>query len=57
MTTTIKCGIIVLRKGGEKVKKPNEKELLKLLDTVEKLLIRIISIVGWVRILIDVLGK
>lgn len=49
--------MIVLRKGGEKVKKPNEKELLKLLDTVEKLLIRIISIVGWVRILMDVLGK
>ncbi len=39
------------------MKKPNEKELLKLLDTVEKLLIRIISIVGWVRILMDVLGK
>lgn len=39
------------------MKKPNEKELLKLLDTVEKLLIRIISIVGWVRILMDVLSK
>lgn len=39
------------------MKKPNEKELLKLLDTIEKLLIRIISIVGWVRILMDVLSK
>ena len=39
------------------MKKPNEKELLKQLDTVEKLIIRIISIAGWVRILMDVLGK
>ena len=34
---------------------PNKKELLKLLDTVEKLKIKIISIVGWVKILIDVI--
>ena len=34
---------------------PNKKELLKLLDTAEKLIIKIISIVGWVKILIDVL--
>lgn len=34
---------------------PNKKELLKLLDTVEKLTIKIISIAGWVKILIDVI--
>lgn len=31
------------------------KELFKLLTIVEKLLIRIISIVGWLKILIDML--
>lgn len=34
---------------------PNKKELLKLLDTAEKLIIKIVSIVGWVKILIDVI--
>ena len=34
--------------------KPKKEELNDILDTVEKLLIRIISIVGWVKILIDV---
>ena len=39
------------------MKKPTEKELLKLLETAEKLLIRIISLVGWIKILMDVLSK
>ncbi len=34
---------------------PNKKELLNLLDTVEKLLIKIISVVGWIKILMDIL--
>lgn len=34
---------------------PNKKELLKLMDTVEKLLVKIISIVGWVKILIEII--
>ena len=33
---------------------PDKKELLELLNTAEKLTIKIISIVGWVKILVDV---
>ena len=36
------------------MKKPKKEELNDILDTVEKLLIRTISIVGWIKILIDV---
>lgn len=35
--------------------KGKEKELFKLLDIVEKLLIKVISIVGWIKILIDII--
>ncbi len=37
------------------MKKPNKKELLQWLDTIEKLVIKIVSITGWVKILIDVI--
>lgn len=37
------------------MKKPNKKELLQWLDTIEKLTIRMISVVGWIAILIDVI--
>ncbi len=39
------------------MKKPNKNELLRWLDTIEKLMIKIISIVGWVKILIDVISS
>lgn len=35
--------------------KKQKNELPDILDTIEKLIIRIISIVGWVKILIDVI--
>ena len=38
------------------MKKLNEKKLLDTLETIEKLLIKIISVVGWIKILIDVLS-
>ena len=39
-----------MKDEGEKIKK-----LFKLLMVVEKLLIRLISIVGWLKILIDII--
>ncbi len=36
------------------MKKHKKEELDDILDTVEKLLFRIISIVGWIKILIEV---
>lgn len=36
------------------MKEQTKKELSDLLDTIEKLIIRIISIIGWIKILIDV---
>lgn len=36
------------------MKKHKKEELDDILDTVEKLLVRIISIVGWIKILIEV---
>lgn len=39
------------------MKKPNKNELLQWLDTIEKLMIKIISIAGWVKILMDVIGS
>ena len=38
------------------MKDPKEKELFKLLATIEKLIIKIISIIGWIKILIDVIN-
>lgn len=38
------------------MKKLNKKELLELLATAEKLVIKIISLVGWIKILIDVIS-
>lgn len=35
--------------------KDKEKELFDLLETLEKLLIKIISVVGWLKILIDII--
>lgn len=35
--------------------KKNKKELPEILDNLEKLIIKIISLVGWVKILIDIL--
>lgn len=37
--------------------KKNKKELPEIIDNLEKLIIKIISLVGWVKILIDVLTK
>ena len=48
--------MIIYRKGVKRVKKLNEKKLLDTLETIEKLLIKIISVVGWIKILIDVLS-
>ncbi len=39
------------------MKKPNKNELLRWLDTAEKLVIKIISIVGWIKILMDVIDS
>jgi len=40
----------------KKLKDSKEKELFKLLAIVEKLVIRIISIIGWIKILIDIIN-
>jgi len=37
------------------MKDKKEKELFRLLDTAEKLLIKIISIIGWIKIIIDII--
>lgn len=39
------------------MKKLKEKELFKILNIIEKLLIRTISITGWVKILIEMFGR
>lgn len=45
----------IYKKGGEPMKDSKQKELLKILAFLEKLIIRVISIVGWVKILIDII--
>jgi len=59
LTNTLKRGIIKSWKGGEKMLRWSTekiKELIKLVQQLNKLAIEIISLVGWILILIKIIG-
>lgn len=55
MTYSYKYVIIYTESEVRLVNDNKTKELFKILNTIEKLVIKIISIIGWIKILIDII--
>lgn len=47
----------ITEEGGTQLKDDKIKELFKRLDILEKLIVKAISIAGWVKILIDIFSN